>query len=134
MIAAIAAPPNMDINGGRRYLVILAVTVTVGRTAVNKLCKSFCEGRQTISDLPRPVQANIVITDDSIATVDAMIKDNQRVRTCDISDELDLSKGTVHTIVHQHLQYSKACAECTRIWCSIFLIFKNTEWVSVSST
>ncbi|GFT18381.1 uncharacterized protein NPIL_680951 [Nephila pilipes] len=93
--------PNADI-----YLRMVAVygEYYLGRTAVNKLFKSFCEGRRTISDLPRPVQANIVITDDSIATVDAMIKDNQRVQTCDISDELDLSKGTVHTIVHLHLQ------------------------------
>ncbi|GBM80438.1 hypothetical protein AVEN_83026-1 [Araneus ventricosus] len=40
-----------------------------------------------------------------------MIRANRRVRTRDISDELNLSKGTVHTIVHQHLQYSKVCAE-----------------------
>ncbi|GBM98459.1 hypothetical protein AVEN_185985-1 [Araneus ventricosus] len=64
-------------------------------------------GRQTIPDLPRPDQANIVITNDSIAAVDDMIRANRRVRTRDISDELNLSKGTVH----QHLQYSKVCAE-----------------------
>ncbi|GBN22451.1 hypothetical protein AVEN_162267-1 [Araneus ventricosus] len=73
------------------------------RTAANNWCKSFREGRQTISDLPRPDQANIVITNDSIAAVDEVTRANRRVRIRDISDELNLSKGTVNTIVHQHL-------------------------------
>ncbi|GBM70254.1 hypothetical protein AVEN_270828-1 [Araneus ventricosus] len=83
----------------------------LGRMAENNWCKSFREGRQTILDLPRPGQANIVITNNSIAAVDEMFRANRRVRTRNISDELNLSKGTVHTTVHQHLQYSKVCAE-----------------------
>ncbi|GFT58755.1 uncharacterized protein NPIL_38781 [Nephila pilipes] len=80
------------------------------RTIVNKWCKSFREGQQTISDLRRSGQVNIVITDDSIAAVDALMRIiNRKVRTRDISDELSLSKGTVYVIVHQH-QYSKVGA------------------------
>lgn len=65
----------------------------------------------TISDLPRLNQSKIVITIDWIAVIDKMIRDNQRVLTRDISDELNLSIGTVHTIIHQHLQYSKVCSD-----------------------
>ncbi|GFT49546.1 uncharacterized protein NPIL_18121 [Nephila pilipes] len=84
----------------------------LGRTAVNKWCTSFCEGRLTISDLLRPGKAKIVITDYSIAPVDAMIRADGRVQTRDISDELNLCKGMVHhTIVHQHLQNSEVCTE-----------------------
>ncbi|GBN45050.1 Histone-lysine N-methyltransferase SETMAR [Araneus ventricosus] len=70
----------------------------------------IAEWRQLISDLTRQCQANIVITNDSIAAVDEMIRVNQRVWTRDISDELNPSKATFHTIVHQHLQCSKVCA------------------------
>ena len=45
--------------------------------AVNKCCKSFREGRQTTSDLPKPSQANKVINNDSIASVNEMIQANQ---------------------------------------------------------
>ncbi|GBM71716.1 hypothetical protein AVEN_83477-1 [Araneus ventricosus] len=47
----------------------------------------------------------------------------RRVRTRDIIDELSLSKGTVHIIVHQHLQYSKVCTE----WVPKHLIIDNQE-------
>ena len=77
---------------------------------VNKYCKSFCEGRQMTSDLPRPTQANKVITDDSIASVNEMIQAYQRVTIHENSHKLNLSKGTVHTIIYQHLGYSKVCA------------------------
>ena len=72
----------------------------LSRTAVNKWCKSFREGQQTTSDMPRLDQANKVITNDSIATVNEMIQANQRITTREISHELNLSKGTVHTTVN----------------------------------
>ena len=82
----------------------------LGRTAVNKWCKSFRKRWQTTWDLPRPGQANKVITNDSIASFNEMIQANRRVTTREISHELNLSKGTVHIIIHQHLWYSKVCA------------------------
>ena len=83
---------------------------SLGRTAVNKWCKSFREGRQTTSDHPRPGQANKVITNNSIASVNEMIQANRRIETREMSHELNLSKGTVHTIIHQHPGYSKVHA------------------------
>ena len=81
----------------------------LSRTAVNKWCKSFREGQQTTLDLPRPGQAKKVVTNDSIASVNEMIQANRRVTTREISHELNLCKGTVNTIIHQHLGYNKIC-------------------------
>ena len=77
-------------------------------TTVNKCCESFREGWQ-ITDLPRPGQVNKVITNDSTASINEMIQANQWVTTHEISHELNLKKGLVHTIIHQHLGYSKVC-------------------------
>ena len=71
-----------------------------------------------------------MITNDSIASVNEMILANRRV-TWEIIHELNMSKGTVHTIIHQHLAYSKMCAarvqKNTRL-----LIIRNVKWASVS--
>ncbi|GFS54343.1 hypothetical protein TNIN_15741 [Trichonephila inaurata madagascariensis] len=52
-------------------------------------------------------QTTSVITSDSIVSVNKTIRDNRNVWILDISDKLNLSKGTAHTIIHQQLQYCK---------------------------
>jgi len=75
---------NADIY---RRMVTMYGDHCLAHTAVNKWCNSFREGRQMTLDLPRPGQANKVITNDSIASVNEMN----------------------HTIIHKYLGYSKLC-------------------------
>ena len=76
---------------------------------------------QITSDLPRPDQTNKVITNDSI---NEMIQANWRVTIHEISHELNLRKGTAHTIIHQHLGFSKVCA----VWVPKHLTLDDQKW------
>ncbi|GFY50802.1 hypothetical protein TNIN_392051 [Trichonephila inaurata madagascariensis] len=67
-----------------------------GYATENNYRKRFREEWQTISDLPRPGQANFVINN-FIVVIDERIRGNQRVRNRDISDELNPSKEMVQT-------------------------------------
>ena len=61
--------------------------------------------------MPRPGQAHVVITQESIAAVNSLVRQNRRITTRETADSLSVSKGTVNTILHEHLQYSKVCAQ-----------------------
>ena len=61
--------------------------------------------------MPRPGQAHVVITQESIAAVNSLVRENRRITTREIADSLSVSKGTADTILHEHLQYSKVCAQ-----------------------
>ena len=69
----------------------------------------FRHGRVSTADMPLPGQAHVVITQESIATVNSLVRENRRITTLEIADSLSVSKGTVDTIFHEHLQYSKVC-------------------------
>lgn len=79
----------------------------LGCTAVNKWCKSFHEGgkqHQICQDRAKQIKESAMIP------LLPLIQANQKVMTCEISHKLNLSKGTVHTIIHKHLGYSKVHA------------------------
>ena len=71
----------------------------------------FCHGRVSTADMPRPGQAHVVITQESIAAVKSVVRENRRITTREIADSLSVRKGTVDTILHERLQYSKVCAQ-----------------------
>ena len=86
-------------------------TECMSHTAVFRRCSDFRHGRVSTADMPRPGQAHVVITQESIAAVNSLVRENRRITTWEIADSLSVSKGTVHTILHEHLQYSKVCAQ-----------------------
>ena len=53
--------------------------------------------------MPRPGQAHVVITQESIAAVNFLVRENLRITTQEIGDSLSVSKGTVDTTLHEHL-------------------------------
>jgi len=53
--------------------------------------------------MPRPGQAHVVITQESIAAVNSLVRENHRITTREIADSLSVNKGTVGTILHEHL-------------------------------
>jgi hypothetical protein len=61
--------------------------------------------------MQRPGQAHVVITQESIAAMNSFVRENRQITTLEIADSLSVSKGTVDTILHEHLQYNKVCAQ-----------------------
>ena len=50
------------------------------------------------------------ITGENSDRVDALIRENRRITVSELSGILNISDGSVKTIIKQHLQYSKVCA------------------------
>jgi predicted transcriptional regulator len=59
--------------------------------------------------MPRPGQAHVVITEESIAAVNSLVRENRRITTREIADSLSVSKGTVDTILHEQLNEINLC-------------------------
>jgi len=78
-------------------------TECMSRTAVFRWCSDFRHGRVSTVDMPRPSQAHVVITQESISAVNSLVRENRRITTQEIADSLSVSKGTVDTILHEHL-------------------------------
>jgi len=83
-------------------------------TGVFQWCSDFCHERVSTADMPRPGRAHVVITQESIAAVNFLVRENHQITTREIADSLSVSKGTVDTILHENLQYSKVCAQWVR--------------------
>ena len=57
-------------------------------------------GISSVTDSPRPGQAQRVVTPETIAAVEAIVKGNRRVTVSEIAAYLDVSHGSAHHIVH----------------------------------
>jgi len=78
-------------------------TECMSRTAVFRWYSDFRHGRVSTAYMPRPGQAHVVITQESVAAVNSLVRENRRITTLEIADSLFVSKGTVDTILHEHL-------------------------------
>ena len=52
-------------------------TERMSRTAVFQWCSDFRHGRVSTADMPRPSQAHVVITQESIAAVNSLVRENR---------------------------------------------------------
>ena len=59
-------------------------------------------GISYVTDSPRPGQAHRVVTPESIAAVEAIVKENRRVTVNEMAAHLDMSHGLQHHIVHDN--------------------------------
>jgi len=57
-------------------------------------------GVSSVTDYPRPGQANPVVTPEVIAAVEASVKENRCVTVNEIATHLHMSHGSAHHIVH----------------------------------
>jgi transposase len=67
---------------------------------VYKWSRKFLNGISSVTDSPRPGQAHRVVTQEAIAAVEAIVKENRRVTVHEIAARLDMSHGPAHHIVH----------------------------------
>ncbi|XP_035230328.1 uncharacterized protein LOC118202281, partial [Stegodyphus dumicola] len=64
-------------------------------------------GRESVGDDPRPGQVNTVITSDLIDKVDDQVRNNRRVTLRMLAVKVDVSYGTVWTVVHDRIVISE---------------------------
>lgn len=76
----------------------------VSKTTVNDWCRQFRQGRQTTADLARPGASRVATTPANIAAVETLIRGERRLSIKAIAADLNISVGTVHSII-QNLGY-----------------------------
>ena len=67
-------------------------------------------GISSVTDSPRPGQAQRLVTPEAIAAVEAIAKENRRVKVNEISAHLDMSRESAHHIVHDVLLFHEVSA------------------------
>ncbi|GFX40689.1 histone-lysine N-methyltransferase SETMAR [Trichonephila clavipes] len=81
---------------------------------VSTVCviKAWWNGaKDFLEDNVRPGQAHCVITSEMIAEVNTLVLDNRRNTMDEIHRLLGISVSTIHTIIHQHLNFRKVCEQ-----------------------
>ncbi|GFR03262.1 uncharacterized protein TNCT_74261 [Trichonephila clavata] len=76
------------------------------RSSVVVRRKRFLEGLELLED-----DAHRVITPEMIPKVNSLVLDNRRTTVDKIHRLLGIIEGTTHTIMHQHLNFQKVCAQ-----------------------
>uniref|UniRef100_A0A1B6MJV2 Mos1 transposase HTH domain-containing protein n=1 Tax=Graphocephala atropunctata TaxID=36148 RepID=A0A1B6MJV2_9HEMI len=71
--------------------------------------KRFREGRINIEDDDRSGRPSTATTDDNIERVRQVVRENRRITIDEILSKVNLSHGSVHTILHDHLNMHRIC-------------------------
>jgi len=72
--------------------------------------RKFMNGIHSVTDSPRSGQAQRVMTPETIAAEEAIVKENRRVTVNEISGHLDRSQRSAHYIVNDVLQFYEVSA------------------------
>ncbi|KAF8777905.1 hypothetical protein HNY73_014685 [Argiope bruennichi] len=72
--------------------------------------RNFHSERSSTDIRSQPGQAHVVIIKEAVASVNLLMRINQQITTQEITVEMCMSKGSVHKILHERLQYRKVCA------------------------
>ena len=83
---------------------------TMSRTRVYEWCEQFREGRELVTNEAHGHIRPTAVTPVNIARIEQMILENRRVTVRDIAAEVNISVGSVETIIHDHLRFRKICA------------------------
>jgi [histone H3]-lysine36 N-dimethyltransferase SETMAR len=83
---------------------------TMSRARAFEWFKRFSGGRQSTDNDNRTGRPVSALTDDNVTTVDKMIRSDRRITVRDIVSTLHISAGSVDTIIHDKLGFSKVCA------------------------
>ena len=80
----------------------------LSNVSVYKWSSAFKKGRETVENEPHEHQPRTSITGENRDRVDALIWENRRITVHELSGILNISDGSVKTIIKQHLQYSES--------------------------
>jgi len=70
----------------------------------------FMNGISSVTDSPRHGQAHRLVTSEATAAVEAIVKENRRVRVKERAAHMDMNHGSAYHIVHDVLQFRKVSA------------------------
>ncbi|UYV79057.1 hypothetical protein LAZ67_17000951 [Cordylochernes scorpioides] len=74
-----------------------------------KWVNEFKNGRITCTDIERPGRPSVTATPSTINAVENLILEHRKISIFTIADNLNISYGTVHTIIEEQLQFRKIC-------------------------
>jgi len=77
---------------------------------VYKWSRKFLNSIRSITDSPRLGQAHRVVTSETTAAVEAIVKENCCITVHEMATHLDMSHGSARHIIHDVLQYHKVSA------------------------
>jgi histone-lysine N-methyltransferase SETMAR len=83
---------------------------TMSRATVYEWCEQFREGRELVTNEAHGHIRPTAVTPVNIARVEQVILQNRQVTVRDIAAEVNISVGSVETIIHEHLRFRKVCA------------------------
>jgi len=81
----------------------------LSNVSVYKWSTAFKKGRETAENEPHERRRSSM-TGENSDRVDALIRENRQISVRELSGILNISDGSVKTIIKQQLQYSKVCA------------------------
>lgn len=77
---------------------------------VRKWCREFLSGRTNLEDEQRSGRPS-VISDELVRRIDEILRSDRRQTISDLLDQFpSVSRGTMHSIVHDKLNFRKLCA------------------------
>ncbi|UYV66242.1 hypothetical protein LAZ67_4000956 [Cordylochernes scorpioides] len=76
---------------------------------IYKWVNEFKNGRITCTDIERPGRPSVTTTPSTINEVENLILEDRKISIFTIADNLNISYGTVHTIIKEQLQFRKIC-------------------------
>jgi hypothetical protein len=65
----------------------------MSRTAVFRWCSDFRHGRVSTADMRRPVQAYVVNTEESVAAMNKLVRENRRITTREFAESPVCEEG-----------------------------------------
>ena len=74
-----------------------------------KWSSAFKNGREIVENEPHERWPRTSITGENSDHVHALIQENRRLTVRELSGILNISDGSVKTVIKQHLQYWKVC-------------------------
>ena len=77
---------------------------------VKRWKNEFTWGREDLKDAPREGRPVTATTEENVKRVHDAILENRKIDIIHLVDELNLSSGTISSIIHDHLLMKKLCA------------------------